>query len=145
MTFLISTMRPFWVSSTSMHQRKRKSLPTVPAPWISEAVIKVKQARGRAERKKRKTGLVIPTEVYKQARSDVTKVIKHTEASHFHAKLEDGASESEKMFSLLITLLNREDRSDFLPGMIPQEPAESFSQFFQEKSRKLGKRLMMIR
>ena len=128
MTFLISTMRPFGVSSTSMHQRKRKSFPTVPA-WISEAVIKAKQASGRAERKKGKTGFVVPTEVYKQARSDVTKVIKHTGASHFHAKLEDGASESEKMFSLLNTLLNREDRSYSLPGMIPQEAAKSFSRF----------------
>ena len=112
-----------------MHLRKRKSFTTVPAPWISEAVIKAKQARGRAERKKRKTGLVFPTEVYKQARSDVTKVIQHTEASHFHAKLEDGASESEKMFSLLNTPLNREDRSYSLPGMIPQEATKSFSRF----------------
>ena len=81
-TSLICTIPPFWVSSTSTHQKKRKSFPTVPAPWISEAVIKAKQARGRAEEKqtnKRKTGLIVPTEVYKQARSDVTKAIKPPE------------------------------------------------------------------
>ena len=37
------------------------------------------------------------------------------------------------MFSLLSTLLNRENRSDSLPDMIPQEAAKSFSRFFQEK------------
>ena len=123
MTSLICTIPPFWVSSTSTHQRKRKSFPTVPAPWISEAVIKAKQARGRADRKKRKTGLVVPTEIYKQARSDVTKAIKHIGPSHVHAKLEGAASNMKKKFSLLNTLLNREDKSDFLPGMIPQESA----------------------
>ena len=37
------------------------------------------------------------------------------------------------MFSFLSTLLNRENRSDSLPDMIPQEAAKSFSRFFQEK------------
>ena len=37
------------------------------------------------------------------------------------------------MSSLLSTLLNRENRSDSLPNIIPQEAAKSFSWFFQEK------------
>ena len=37
------------------------------------------------------------------------------------------------MFSLLSTLLNRENKSDSLPNIIPQEAAKSFSWFFQEK------------
>ena len=37
------------------------------------------------------------------------------------------------MFSVLSTLLNRENRSDSLPDMIPQEAVKSFSRFFQEK------------
>ena len=59
---------------------KEKVVPDRPSsPWINEAVIKAKQARRRAGRKKRKTGLIVPTEVYKQARSDVTKAIKPPE------------------------------------------------------------------
>ena len=47
---------------------KEKVLPDRPSsPWINEAVIKAKQARRRAERKKRKTGLVVHIEIYKQA------------------------------------------------------------------------------
>ena len=113
----------------------KKSFPTVPAssPRISEAVIKAKQARRRAERKKRKTGLVVHSEIYKQARNNVTKLIKQAKASHFHAKLEDAATDSKKMSYLLSTLLNRENRSDSLLNMIPQEAAKSFSRFFQEK------------
>ena len=122
-----------------MHQKKTKSFPTVPAssPWISEAVIKAKKARRRAERKKRKTGLVVHSEIYKQARNNVTKLTKQAKASHFHINLEDAATDSKKMFCLLSTLLNRENRSDSLPNMIPQEAAKSFSRFFQEKIEKI--------
>ena len=49
---------------------KEKVVPDRPSsPWINEAVIKAKQARRRAERKKRKTGLVVHIEIYKQARN----------------------------------------------------------------------------
>ena len=95
---------------------KEKVVPDRPSsPWINEAVVKAKQARRRAERKKRKTGLVIHIEIYKQARNNVTKLIKQAKASHFHAKLKDAETDSKKMFSLLSTLLNRENRSDSLP------------------------------
>ena len=59
-----------------MHQRKIKGVPDrSSSPWINEAVIKAKQAKRRAERKKRKTGLVVHIEIYKQARNNVTKFI----------------------------------------------------------------------
>ena len=79
---------------------KEKVVPDRPSsPWINEAVIKAKQARRRAERKKRKTGLVVLIEIYKQARNNVTKLIKQAKASHFHAKSENAATDSKKMFS----------------------------------------------
>ena len=113
---------------------KEKVVPDHPSShWINEAVIKAKQARRRAERKKRKTSLVVHIEIYKQARNNVTKLIKQAKDSHFHAKLKDAETDSKKMFSLLSTLLNRENRSDSLPDMIPQEAAKSLSRFFQEK------------
>ena len=50
---------------------KEKVVPDRPkSPWISEAVIKAKQTRRRAKRKKRKTGLVVYIEIYKQARNN---------------------------------------------------------------------------
>ena len=90
------------------------------------------EARGTKETE-RKTGLVVHIEIHKQTRSNVTNLIKQAKASHFHAKLEDATTDSKKMFSLLSTLLNRENRSESLPDMIPQEAAKSFSRFFQEK------------
>ena len=70
-----------------------KDVPDRPSSsWISEAVIEAKQGRRRAKlRKKLKTGLVVHTEIYKQARNNVTKAIKHAKASHFHAKLQGTA------------------------------------------------------
>ena len=93
------------------------------------------QARRRAERKKRKTGLVVHIEIYKQARNNITKLIKQAKASHFHAKLEDATTDSKKMFSLLSTLLNRENRSNSLPDMIPQKAAKSFYPILSKENR----------
>ena len=78
---------------------KEEVVPHHPSsPWISEAVIKARQARRRA--KKRKTGLVVHTEIYKRARNNVTKTFKQAKASHFHAKIEDAASDSKNFFLL---------------------------------------------
>ena len=42
------------------------------------------------------------------------------------------------MFSFLSALLNRQDRSESLPDVKPQEAVESFSRFFQDKIEKIG-------
>ena len=83
--------------------------------------------------------IIVHIEIYKQARNNVTKLIKQAKASHFHAKLKDAETDSKKMFSLLSTLLNRENRSDSLPDMIPQEAAKSFSRSLQEKIQTIRK------
>ena len=98
-----------------MHQREKVVPDRTNSAWIEEAVIRVKQARRRAERKRRKTGLVVRIELYKQARNNVNKAIKRAKARHFRAKLKEAASDSKKMFSLLGALLNGQDRSDSLP------------------------------
>ena len=120
-----------------MHQREKVVPDRTNSAWIDEAVIRTKQARRRAERKRRKTGLVVRIELYKQARNIVNKAIKRAKARHFRVKLEEAASESKKMFSLLSTLLNMLDRSDSLPDMKPQEAAESFSRFFDNNIEKI--------
>lgn len=81
-----------------------------------------------------KPALLVHTEIFKQARNNVPKAIKHTKASHFYAKLEDAALDSKKIFFLLSTLLNRWDRSDSLPDRICQETAKSFSPILSKKT-----------
>ena len=92
---------------------------------------------GARKKKRRRTGLVVYIELYKEARNNVNKAIKHAKAGHFRVKLQEAVSDSKKMFSLLSTLLNRQDRSDYLPKMKPQEAAESFSRFFKNKIEKI--------
>ena len=75
--------------------------------------------------------------LYKLARNNVNKAIQHAKARHFRVKLEEAASDSKKMFPLLSTLLNRQEQSDSLPDMKPQEAAESFSRFFNNKIAKI--------
>ena len=43
--------------------------------------------------------IIVHIEIYKQARNNVTKLIKQAKASHFHAKLKDAETDSKKMFS----------------------------------------------
>ena len=129
---------PSWSFEQISGREREKVVPDrTNSAWIDEAVIRAKQARLRAERKKRKTNLVVHIQHYKQAINNVNKAIKHAKAGHFRVKLEEAASDSKKMFSLLSTLLNRQDRSDYLPKMKPQEAAESFSRFFNDKTEKM--------
>ena len=67
---------------------KEKVVPDRPSsPWMNYDIIKAKQARRRAEGRKRKSGLVVRMETYKQARNNVTAAVKHAKASYFQAKL----------------------------------------------------------
>ena len=73
--------------------------------WIDEAVIRAKLARRSAEGKTQKTGLLF-TRIYTNRQENVNKAIKHAKARHFRVKLEEAASDSKKITSLLSTLLN---------------------------------------
>ena len=97
-------------------EREKVVLDLTSSAWTDEAVIRAKQAKRRAERKKRKTGLGVHIELYKQARDNVKKAIKHDKAGYFRLKLGEAASDSKKMF-----FLNRQDWSDFLTAIKPQE------------------------
>ena len=55
----------------------------------------------------------------------------------FRFKLEEAASDSKMLFSLQSAQLNRQDKSDYLPDMTPQEVAESVSRLFHEKIEKI--------
>ena len=91
-----------------------------------------------------KPALLVHTEIFKQARNNVPKAIKHAKASHFYAKLEDAELDSKKMFFLLNTLLNRWDRSDSLPVLShPKKLLNRFPRFFPKRNWE-GKNLMMI-
>ena len=97
-----------------MHQREKVVPDRTNSARIDEAAIRAKQARRRTERQIRKTGLVGHIELYKQVRINVNRAIKPAKARHFRVKLEESASDSKELFSLLSTLLNRQDLSDSL-------------------------------
>ena len=84
-----------------MHERERVVPERTNSAWIDETVIRAKHAMRHAQRKKRKLGLVVHIELYRQARNKINKAIKHAKALHFRVKLEEAASDSKKMFSLL--------------------------------------------
>jgi hypothetical protein len=103
------------------------------APWINDSVRTARRARRRAERAKRKYGLVVHKQSYKKARQAVNKAIRQAKAEYFLSKVSDAASDSKKMFQIVDTLLHRKSRTQSLPDMDPQKAADAFSMFFQEK------------
>ena len=98
--------------------------------------IKAKQARRRAERRKRKSDLVVHIEAYKQARNNVTAAVKRAKACYFRAILKEAISDPKKMSSITNTLLNRHGRSVSLPDMDAEQVARPFSDFFSQKIEK---------
>jgi hypothetical protein len=49
------------------------------------------------------------------------------------SQLEDASADPKKVFSLLQSLMNRQDCSDVLPDLEDQEIADSLSNFFSRK------------
>ena len=69
-----------------------KVVPDRPSsPWVNNDITKAKHARRRGEWK-RKSGLVVHIEAYKQARN-VTTVVKHAKACYFQGKLKEVISD----------------------------------------------------
>lgn len=114
-----------------------KRVPERPlAPWMNDNILRARQARRRAERKKRSTRLVVDAELYKKARDKVTREIKLAKSRYFQEQL-DATSDPKKVFSIIDKLLNKSDRSDTLPDMLEQEAAEAFSNYFSSKIEKI--------
>jgi hypothetical protein len=107
------------------------------SPWLNEDILSARRARRCAERRMRKTGLTVDADIYRKARLAVTSAISKAKAAYFQSKLKDASSDPKKMFSLLQSLMNRQDCSDVLPDMADQKIADSFSDFFQEKIEKI--------
>ena len=73
---------------------EEKVVPDPPSsPWMNNDIIKAKQARRRAERRKRKSGLVVHIQVYKQARNNVSTARNLAKACYFQAKLKQTISD----------------------------------------------------
>jgi hypothetical protein len=117
---------------------KERVVPNRPSsPWLNEEILSARRARRCAERKMRKTGLTVDADIYRRARLTATRAISKAKAAYFQSQLEDASSDPKKMFSLLQSLMNRQDCSDVLPDLTDQEIADSLSNFFQEKIDKI--------
>jgi hypothetical protein len=99
--------------------------------WFSSSVASAKAVRRRAEKRWRRSGLVVDREIYQCARNQYSQEMRKAKSSYIQSVLE--AADSRKMFSVVDRLLGKEVDSPVLPELTEQDAANALSAFFIEK------------
>ena len=116
----------------------KKKLVTIrpAAPWINVFVKAAKQARRKAERLFRKTGLTIHKEIYKYHKNKTTKIINEEKKKYINEKI-SSSKNSKQLYSIFGKLPGKLSTL-ILPSDTPvQNLPDVFNTFFVDKISKI--------
>ena len=106
-----------------------------PTPWfhdISEEFCALKRDRRRAERKWRKSGLVVHKEIYDSLKQKIADLVEKAKTSYYSLKIQTSLT-CKQLFHNLNTIMGNNFTSP-LPSNIPSDDLPSvFSNFFENK------------
>ena len=103
------------------------------APWFSDKIIAARKVMRKAERRWRRTGLLLHRALYVAARTKVTTVIGNTKRNYYCEKIEEGAHDQKSIFRIVNSLTGKIPTSP-QPSAIPGVSlSERFSNFFRDK------------
>ena len=102
------------------------------APWMSAEIIAAKQQRRRAERKWRKSGLVVHRQIYASHRNKVNRMIRNARRQYMRDKVTNAESTKE-LFSVTGEMLGASSGKTFPSSVPTDELPDTFNHFFNEK------------
>ena len=102
------------------------------AEWFNEEIRKAKQERRQAERKWRKTGLLVDRQMYMEQRGNVNTLIEAAKKDHYK-NLVVNCQDNRHLFQILNKLLGRVHNTQLPFEKSSFELAEMFSHFFIKK------------
>ena len=100
--------------------------------WHTDAIRMAKQRRRQAERRWRKSGLVVHREMYLHERNNVNSVIACAKKQYYRNKIEACGADSKQLFNIVSSLLGRAQSSP-LPSGDASDIATMFSDYFITK------------
>lgn len=102
------------------------------AKWFTDDIRVAKQQRRQAEKRWRKTHLIIHREMYVEERQKVNALIVEAKKNYHREQIAACGNDSKRLFSLTKKLLGRSETTP-TPSGDPKDVAVSFSEFFISK------------
>ena len=104
------------------------------SPWtFTPEVMEAKTERRRAERQWRHSHLEIHRQMYVTARNKVTTMIQRMKRNFFNSKISESSSDPRALYTLLFGLLGKKSDHSLPSDGDPQDVADSFSDYFNNK------------
>jgi hypothetical protein len=110
--------------------------------WYTAEIREKKQARRRAERRYRQTGLEVHRQIFKQARNQVSLAIKQARVDHIQSELDAASSDPRKMYAVVDGLLGKDSSSPVMPDLDTTTAANSLAEYFVNKIKSIRDNLV---
>ena len=105
----------------------------IPAPWYSQDIKDAKAACRRAERKWRKTHLIVELELYLSAHQQVWNMCTAAKKSYFQKKIIDCSGDQKALYSMANRLMFKRKCTALPSHTDTGDLAQLFSSYFEQK------------
>jgi len=110
-------------------------------PWYNQDIKMAKQERKKAERKWRKTKLLVDREIYIEKKRNVNKLIDKAKKDFYAGIIAESSKDQKKLFKVVDSLLHNSKETPLPSYESPEEMANRFADFFIEKIVKIRENL----
>lgn len=114
------------------------------APWFNESIQKAKQDRRRAERKYKKSKLVVDYQIIKEKHCIVQEMCATAKQRYYSEKINNNNGDSKTLFQIANTLLHKQKNTSLPSHTSPAKLADRFASYFTEKIDNIRKDLSNI-
>ena len=102
-------------------------------PWFNDKIYEAQKVRHKHEAVWRKSRLTVHREIYKEARNNVTQLIKEAKTTYYTERIDECGDDQKALFGVLDEVLGRKKVQMLPPEIPPDEIPEKFSAFFHIK------------
>jgi hypothetical protein len=107
------------------------------APWYDEEVKTLRTERRKAERRWRKSGLIVHQEIFKNVKDQLTNTIKSKKKSYVQDKITSADQSQKALFQCMNELLFKSNVNSLPTNIPPEDQPNKFCNFFLEKIEKI--------
>jgi exonuclease III len=112
------------------------------SPWFTDEIAEAKRAKRKAERKWRKTNLIIHRDMFQEATQHVNNLIDHAKKQYYVNKVKE--ADQKSFFKIVDKLMNKSENGSLPCNSSTKELADRFCQFFTDKIYKIRNDLTTI-
>jgi DNA-directed RNA polymerase subunit F len=125
---------------------KTKTVTSRPTcPWYNAEIAEAKRTRKKAERRWKRTKLVVHQDMYKSLKHGVNSLIEKSKREYYQGLVNDNSNNSKKLYKVVNTLLNKTNEQHLPSHDSAKEVANRFGNYFHDKIVKIREDLSTLR